>query len=314
MRRRALGKTDLRVSELSLGTWGLCGDGYGPVPDAEQDRVIDRARALGITLFDTADSYAHGAMEQRLGERLGDDSRVVFVTRIGTDRDASPPRKRFDVPFLREAVDKSRARLHRDVLDVVLLHNPSVAALERGEAGDFLRELISAGTLRAWGASVGSVEAGRAALAQGVDVISLAYNIFHQQDLLDLAEEIDKRETGVIAHSALAYGLLCGHWSADKVFPEFDHRAERWTYDELHRRVRQLDAVRPLVGGPVVSLRAAALRFVLANERVSSLVLGPRSTMQIDQLVREAGKEPPYLAADKLGALRNRLRDVGVQA
>ncbi len=314
MRRRSLGKTGIRVTELALGTWGLSGDGYGPVPEAEQDRVIDRARALGITLFDTADAYAHGAMEQKLGERLGQDTRAVLVTRVGTDRDGNPPRKRFDVPFLRDAIDKSRARLHRDVLDVVLLHNPSAAALERGEACDLLRELVDAGQLRAWGVSVGSVEAGRAALAQGAQVISLSYNIFHQSDLLDLVDEIDKRETGVIAHSALAYGLLCGHWSADKVFPEFDHRAERWTYDELHRRVRQLDAVRPLVGGQVVSLRAAALRFALANERVSSVALGPRSTMQIDQLVREAGKEPPYLANEKLGALRNRLRDVGVQA
>lgn len=314
MRRRSLGKTGIRVSELALGTWGLAGDGYGPVPEADQDSVIDRARALGITVFDTSDSYGHGAMEQKLGERLGDDERAIFITRIGTDRDDNPPRKRFDVPFLRESLDKCRERQRREVLDVVLLHNPSTAALERGEACDFLRELVDAGKLRAWGASVGSTETGRAALAQGVQVISLAYNVFHQTDLLDLAEEIEKRETGVVAHSVLAYGLLCGHWSADKVFPEFDHRSVRWTYDELRRRVRQLDAVRPLVGGPVVSLRAGALRFVLANDSVSVAVLGPRSTLQLDQLVREVGKEPPYLAEEKLNALRNRLRDVGVEA
>ena len=49
------------VSQLALGTWGLSGDGYGPVSDAVQDEVISRARAYGITLFETADALEHGA-------------------------------------------------------------------------------------------------------------------------------------------------------------------------------------------------------------------------------------------------------------
>ena len=53
MRRRRLGERGPETSELGLGTWGLSGDGYGPVPEAEQDRVIDRALAVGISCFDT---------------------------------------------------------------------------------------------------------------------------------------------------------------------------------------------------------------------------------------------------------------------
>ncbi|MEB2310207.1 MAG: aldo/keto reductase [Sorangiineae bacterium] len=314
MRRRPLGKTGLRVTELALGTWGLSGDGYGPVTEMEQELVIERARAVGIRLFDTADSYAHGAMERRLGARLGKDETALIVTRIGTDRDHPIPRKRFDVEFLRAAFDGCRERLGRDVLDVVLLHNPSTATLEAGHATGLMSELVSTGKLTAWGASVGSVDAGRAALGRGAQVLSLPYNVFHQTDFIDLGDELERHEAGVLAHSALAYGLLCGHWSADKIFPDFDHRSERWTGDELRRRVRQLDAVRPLVGGPVASLRAAALRFVLSNERIASCAIGPRSTLQLDQLVREAGREPPYFADGKLTALRNRLRDVGVPA
>ena len=83
MRRRPLGNTGMKVTELCLGTWGLSGDGYGPVNEAEQDRVIDRARALGIRLFETADSYAHGAMERRLGERLGEDWQVLDGLQVG---------------------------------------------------------------------------------------------------------------------------------------------------------------------------------------------------------------------------------------
>src|SRR6185503_16588785 len=142
MRKRPLGNTGLMVSELALGTWGLSGEGYTQVPEAEQDRVIVRACALGITLFETADQYAKGAMEQRLGRRLSDPTRTRIVTKIGSDGDASPPRKRFDAAFLREAFERSRERLRRDTVDVVLLHNPSLAAIERGEAIGVMTELV----------------------------------------------------------------------------------------------------------------------------------------------------------------------------
>lgn len=315
MRRRPLGKTGLSVSELALGTWGLSGDGYGAVPEAEQDKVIERAVALGITLFETADSYGLGAMERRLGERLPkDEGTTRVVTKLGTDRAASPPRKLFTASYLREAFAQSAERLKRDVLDVVLLHNPSLAAIERGEATDALAELKTNGKLRAWGVSAGSAEVARAAIARGAEVISLAYNVFSTKDLAEIEELVREKDVGVLAHSALAYGLLCGHWPPDKRFADDDHRSERWTSDELRRRVRHLDALRPTVGGKVLTLRAAALRFVLANSLVSSVVLGPRSTLQLDQLVREAGRAPPYLSEDALTALRARLSDVGADA
>ena len=92
MRCRVLGCTGIELSELGLGTWGLSGDGYGAVSEADQDSVIDRARALGITLFETADSYAHGGMESRLGRLLAGDDAARVVTKLGTDRRANVPR------------------------------------------------------------------------------------------------------------------------------------------------------------------------------------------------------------------------------
>ena len=126
MRHRLLGSTGISVSELGLGTWGLSGDGYSPLPEAEQDSVIERALALGVTLFDTADSYGKGAMETRLGERLAAHPEAVIVTKLGTDREAvAAHASRFKPEFIRESFERSRERLKRDVIDVVLLHNPS---------------------------------------------------------------------------------------------------------------------------------------------------------------------------------------------
>jgi hypothetical protein len=67
------------------------------------------------------------------------------------------------------------------------------------------------------------------------------------------------------------------------------------------------------VTGAVTSLRAAALRYALSEDQVSSLVLGPKSTLQLDQLVRDAGKEPPYLSDDAKSSLVRRLENVGIK-
>lgn len=311
MRKRRLGETSFETSELVLGTWGLSGDGYTAVPELEQDKVIDRALAVGITLFDTSDSYAQGAMERRLGERIPQGNKHWIVTKIGTFRKAQPPRKRFDPAYLREAFQQSQDRLKRSPL-AVLLHNPSASTLERGEASGVLDELKQSGQISLWGVSVSTAEAARTALARGADILELPYNIFYAHELHELHVELQKRSVAILAHSVLAYGMLCGKWSSDKEFHYDDHRSERWTADEFRRRIRQLDAIRPVVGGDVLTLRAAALRYVLGNPHVSGAVLGPRNTIQLDQLVREAGKEPPYLPDEKRFALEARLRDAGV--
>lgn len=304
MRKRPLGKTGLEVTELGLGTFGLSGDGYGPVKESEVDRVLDRALELGIGLFETADVYGNGEMESKLGARFETlEEKPVVVTKVGTDRLALPPRKRFDPAYLREAVSRCQERLRRTTIDVVLLHNPSLSTLARGEAAGLMKELAAEGAIRAWGASVGDVDTARAALASGAEVIQLAYNAFHAKDLRDLSADLSVSGAGVLARSVLAYGLLAGVLSPNRAFSPDDHRNQRWTRDELTTRVRHVDALRPLLGGDVLTLRSLALRFVLSNELVSSAVLGPRTVPQLEQLVREAGKGPPYLASDVLTRL-----------
>ncbi len=311
MRKRPLGKAEIEVSELSLGTWGLSGDGYGTVAEAEVDRVLDRALELGVDLFETADVYGGGAMERRLGARLPRGAARV-VTKIGTDLASVPPRKRFDLDHLRPAFERSRERLGRDAIDVVLLHNPSMEAMQATEPADFLKELKRLGALRAWGVSAGDAAVARAAVEQGADVIELVYNVFASADLHEIAGTVAEAGTAVLARSVLAHGLLAGQWSTDREFYPGDHRRDRWLPGELRRRIGQLDALRPLVTGSVLSLRAAALRFVLANQIVTSAVIGPRSVAQLDQLAREVGEGPPYLRDTALAELSARLRTAGV--
>ena len=311
MRKRLLGKTGIELSELSLGTWGLSGDGYGSVDEADQDEVIDRALKLGINCFDTADSYAKGEMERRLGRLLEPHADAIVVTKIGTDLSDAQPVKRFEADYLRGAADGSRERLRRRI-DVLLLHNPSTVAFTKHQVADTMNRLVEDGIARAWGVSMGNGEIGRLALERGAQVLELPYNAFHLQDLRGVLVLARVKQAGLIARSALAHGLLCGQWPGSKHFPKGDHRRDRWTPDDLRQRLSQLSALRPAVVGDVTSLRAAALRFVLSEPALSSVVLGPRSALQLDQLVRDAGKEPPYLEDDARTAILNRLANVGI--
>lgn len=311
MRCRSLGKTGIEIPELCLGTWGLSGDAYGPVEEADQDQVIERALALGVKAFETADSYAKGAMESRLGRLLEPHPDAVVITKVGTDRSQTPPVKRFDEAYLRESIAGSRERLKRPV-DVLLLHNPSIVALNKPRTREALEELIRQGSVRHWGASVGSAEVGLAAIERGAQVLELAYNAFHRQELSGVLALAKEKQVGLLARSVLAHGLLCGQWPTTKTFPSGDHRRDRWTNDELKKRISQLSALRPSVSGTVTSLRAAALRYALEEPAVSSVVIGPRSTLQLDQLVRDAGKEPPYLPEGARAALERRLANVGI--
>jgi aryl-alcohol dehydrogenase-like predicted oxidoreductase len=313
MRTRDLGTTGLRVSELALGTWGLSGEGYGKVEESEQDAVIDRALAVGITLFDTADTYADGEMEKRLGRRLPKGPEVSVVTKVGTSSQGTLIKKDFSPQNLRISTERSLERLGRDRIDVLLLHNPAPRTLSRGEAVATMKEMVELGLAHTWGVSSGSAECATEAVSAGAPVIELAYNVFHWRQLIAILDQVREKKIGILARSVLAYGLLCGNWPTNKEFPPDDHRSERWSSDELKRRIVQLNALRPSVYGGIQSLRSVALRFVLSNPLVSSAVLGPRKGAQLDQLVRDAGKERRLFPEGGLESLENRVRGIGIQ-
>jgi len=313
IRHRPLGSTGLEVSELALGTWGLSGEGYGEVAASDVEDTIKRAVELGITLFETSDAYEKGGMEERLGRLLEPYKEETWViTRHGVDRSVDPPRRRFSPRYLESSIARSRERLRRDAIDVLVLHNPSASGLVSSELVAFLDEQKQKKTIGAWGVSAGDSEVARLAMSGGAQVVELAYNALFSSDLQSVIGEARERNVALVAHSVLAYGLLVGMWPTSKEFAEGDHRRDRWTKDELADRLEQVGAVRTLLSSEVHTLRSASLRFVLENAAISAAVLGPRSVTQLEQLVREAGSGPPYLDADRLTRLPGKLEAVGV--
>ena len=177
-----------------------------------------------------------------------------------------------------------------------------------------LKELRQEGKIRSWGVSAGDTAVGRAALRSGAEVIEIAYNLVNPSELHRLAGDVMVTGAGVLARSTLAYGLLCGTWSKGREFAAGDHRANRWTREELAGRIDQLNALRFLVNRNVPTLTSAAVRFVLANSIVSSAVLGPRSVEQLENIVRDVGMGPVYLRDWELSQLPRFLEAVGIES
>lgn len=312
MRKRPLGKTGLVVSELAIGTWGLSGDAYGKVEEADAEIVLRRAIDMGFSLVDTADAYGAGRMERLCGKLAKEHPELVVVTKGGIDRTTDPPRKCFAADYLRGAVERSCKRLGRDAIQVYLLHNPTPETLHAGEAIETMEALKKEGKIEHWGVAAGDEDVARSAIDRGAEVIELAYNLTHPIDLHRISGDVMVSGCGILARSVLGHGLLTGMWSKDRSFEEGDHRTERWTKMELEHRIDQLDAVRFLVKGEVHTLRGAAVRFALSNHLVSSAILGARTKEQLEQLVRETGGGPRYLQDDDLRQLPRALDKVGI--
>jgi aryl-alcohol dehydrogenase-like predicted oxidoreductase len=310
VQRRSLGKTDLTVSELALGTWGLASNAYGPPEDKRLGRVVEKALDKDISVIDMAPVW--GASEATVAKATGnrrDDA--IYVTRAGARYEGEEIVTSFDDDSLRADLAVSLDRLQTDRVDVWLLHDPPEEELgddARKRIADLMTALREEKKIRAWGASVTGVAQAKLAIEAGAQVLSLPYNVLHRSLLDELAPEIKERGIGVMARSILGYGVLSGRWGESRSFPENDHRRDRWSTEGLRTRVRQVNRLRFLVHGDIHSLVCASMRFVLANELVSTAVLGPRTIGQLEELYGYSKDGAPYLPQEDIGRIPDVLK------
>lgn len=312
VRKRTLGKTELEVSELTLGTWGLAAASYGAVPEGRFAHLVRHAFELGITTFDMAPLWGDGESERVVGATLKSRrDRVQLVTRVGAERNMRQVQRSLGPTSLVKSCEASLERLGTDVIDVLLVHNPGAGVLDREETRKAMDGLVLAGKIRTWGVTTPSIQRAREALAHGAQVVSVPYNVLSSDLLHDLSDEIVTSACGVLTTSPLCYGLLSGTWAEDRVFPAGDHRRNRWNAPALRLRVKQARMMEFLVDESAPTLATAALRFVLSSALVSSCAIGPRSLAQLEELVTCA-KGPPYLAESLLTRLPQVLAAAGV--
>ena len=203
MQYRELGLTGIKVSTIGFGAWAIGGSaeasgtplGWGPTSDDESLGAIRRARELGVTLFDTADSYGFGRSESLLGIVLSRHRQeVVIATKVGVVRNsAGELRKDFSRHHIFHAVDGSLKRLRTDYIDLYQVHNPTVEELRREEIQDAMERLQDAGKIRFWGVSISTPEEGLEIVErEWGHVLQVLYNVLNQvpaRELFPAAKE-----------------------------------------------------------------------------------------------------------------------------
>ncbi len=303
METRILGKTGLRLGELSLGTWGLAADAYGRVSDELFRSTVRAALEHGVTCFDMSPLWGDGRSERSVAGITADRREgLQYVTRAGARWVDGRVHHRFDPASLMADCEGSLKRLETDHIDLLLLHTPPEDVYRRDDLGVATERLLADGKIRAWGVSVATREQASMALSAGAQAIAIPHNIFAGDALHEVQSEVEDVGAGVLATSPLCYGLLAGRWNERRTFTKDDHRGARWSHEVLVERIRTVNMLRFLVHDEVRTMVAAALRYVLANPVVTTAVLGARRPDQIEGGVRDVG-EPPYLSSDDIARI-----------
>ncbi|HUH08416.1 MAG TPA: aldo/keto reductase [Egibacteraceae bacterium] len=298
MQKRPLGATGIDVSEVGLGAWqlGNTTDWHGP-DEAESHQIVKEALSLGINFFDTAPNYAGGRSEQLLGRALVGAPRdqIVLCTKYGHRPGG---RTDFSASEIEDSVDHSLRTLGVDYLDVLLLHNPP-AELHDGSAPHYaeLDRLVEAGKLRAYGVSLDwAADLDRVIDTTASKACEVFFNAFHQEPLPAMERARD-RGVGLIIKVPLDSGWLSGRYRRGATF---DDIRSRWTPEQLERRYTLLERFEAALPDGV-STSHGAMRFVLAQPSVSTVIPGSRTVEQLRDSVASADQPLP---AETVAAIR----------
>ena len=314
MLTRQLGRSGIEVSAMGLGCWAIGGPiwregqprGWGTVNDDESLRAIERALALGVTFFDTADVYGAGHSERILGRALvGRRQQVIIATKFGntfdeatrqgTGTDASPD-------YIRRACDASLRRLNTDYIDLYQFHVGNYDKDAAVEVREVLEELVAAGKIRAYGWSTDDPQRARV-FAEGphCTAIQQRLNIFEgNAETLAVCEEFDLAS---VNRGPLGMGLLTGKFTHDSRLPEEDVR-HHWDLREGERaqRLDQLDSLRDILTRDGRTLAQAALAWLWARSAKTIPIPGFKTIAQVEENVGALQHGP--LSAEQMQQIR----------
>lgn len=303
MNYRRLGKSGMKVSEVSLGTWQV-GGGWGHAfDDKKAEETLNTAIDEGINFIDTADVYDDGRSEAAVGRVIRSRREDVFLaTKCG--RQISPHvSEGYTTDALRHFVEDSLRNTGVETLDLIQLHCPPTDVYYRPEIFELFGRLKEEGKIRHLGVSVEKVEEALKAIEYGnVSTVQVIFNIFRHRPRERLFPEAVRRDVGVIVRVPLASGLLTGEFTPETTFAEGDHRnfnrdgaafdrGETFSgvdYDAALEAVSELKDILPTTG----TMAQNAIRWVLDNPAVSCVIPGASRAEQLTQNVLSSDLEP----------------------
>jgi aryl-alcohol dehydrogenase-like predicted oxidoreductase len=300
MKLRRFGRTGWEVSEIGYGMWGM--GGWTGSQDQESLASLQRAIDLGCNFFDTAWAYGDGHSEELLGKalRANPGKKLYVATKVPPKNREWPSQRNFTLDesyppeYVFEYVEKSLRNIGTDTLDLIQYHTWEDKWLDDPRTARTIEKVRESGKVRAVGISMNRWEPwnGIRAVKSGLlDAVQVIYNIFDQNPEDELFPACRAHNVGVIARVPFDEGSLTGTLTLQSSWPEGDWRSTYFVPENLRSSVEHVDALKYLIP-PGSSMAEMALRFILNNPDVGTIIPGMRKIKNVEANVAASDKGP----------------------
>ncbi|HBV03281.1 MAG TPA: aldo/keto reductase [Staphylococcus sp.] len=278
-----LGKTDIKVNPIGLGTNAVGGHNLYPNLDEEQGKDVVRAAIEnGVTLLDTAFIYGPGRSEELVGEVVKEYNRedVVIATKGAHYFDGDETKLSNDPEFLKEQVENSLKRLQTDYIDLYYIHFPDEDT-PKDKAVATLQELKEQGKIKAIGVSNFSLEQLKEANKDGhVDVVQLKYNLLNRENEEILNYTAENNIT-FIPYFPLVSGLLAGKYDENTTFNDLRADNPEFQGERFKENLKKVDKLRDIAKEHNVEVAHIVLAFYLTKPSLDVIIPGAKRKDQV---------------------------------
>lgn len=310
-----LGKTDLEVSPLTLGTWVFAGDQlWGKQDKLESIRTIHAALERGINFFDSAPAYGDGKAEKRLGQALdGRRDSAVIGTKISHQHQKADD--------LIKSCERSLKLLRTDYIDLLQIHWP-VADVPTEETIWALETLKRQGKVRYTGLCNFGVQQLEDWQRHGGEVVSnqVSYSLLWRGIEYEIVPKCEEAGIAVLSYSPLMQGLLTGKFHTADEVPEGRARSRHFRGDRPLARHGEsgceletfsaIERVREISRHMGLPMSAVALAWLVQHPFVGSVIFGARSVKQLEQNLFALEVELPQETVNELNAATNEVKAI----
>jgi len=309
---RKLGRTNLEVSEIGYGAWGIGGKQWLGGTDDESVAALERAIDLGLNFIDTALAYGDGHSEKIVGKVTKSVKKRVFIaTKVPPKNRLWPARpgigmeEVFPYTYIIEKTEESLKNLGIERLDLQQLHVWNPEWIHRDEWRRAFEDLKKSGKTGAVGLSISDhrPETTLAAVETGlIDTIQVIYNIFDQSPESELFPLAQKHNVGILARVPLDEGGLTGKINENTKFEPNEFRDLYFRGDRKKQVAERVALLQKDLGPNEGPLPEVALRFCLSHPAVSTVIPGMRTRRNVEANCAVSDKGP--LSEKTLSILR----------
>lgn len=281
------------MSVIGVGTWQFGGEWGHDYTQSEVDRILHKAKDLGINFIDTAECYGDHLSESFIGDYLSRDNREdwVVATKFGHQFHSHLNRtNQYGAPEVLKQLDDSLRALKTEYIDLYQFHSGDDEAFNNDALWTMLDKQKEAGKISHIGLSLNksnSMHQTTNAADIGASVIQVVYNRLDRGPEQDVFPSCTHQNLGVLARVPLASGLLSGKYKPGTSFADNDvrHRHEQQFIDD---RLQQAEYIRQTEVPEGVSLAEWALAWCLRHDAVTSVIPGCKNEAQVEANARAA--------------------------